>query len=112
MNIEENKITDWIRENTMIDGALTVQNMSMYSLKEILTKFHQSELNQLSLGSVSDILTLADDNEDLIDVSKRYAHQYTIEAVKGTTPDLTKLASNQRVVYGDGDEYHFRLTKK
>ena len=61
---------------------------------------------------VSNTLTLADDNKDLIEVTERYGAAYHIEAVNGTTPSIDKLPLNQRVVYGDGDKYHFLLTKR
>ncbi len=45
-------------------------------------------------------------------INQLYGETHTIEAVIGTTPMLSKLQSNQSVVYGDGKTYHFRLTKK
>lgn len=36
---------------------------------------------------------------------------HKIEPVLGTSPDLRKLLDNQRVMWGDGKKYHFRLTE-
>ena len=88
-----------------IDRVLTEYNFDRMS-------FDEAKKELLNLHSVSHTLTLADDNADLIDVTKRYGDKYHIEAVKGNKPDLSMMPLNQRVVYGDGIDYHFRLTKK
>tara|TARA_R110000824_G_scaffold350901_1_gene537830 strand:- start:1394 stop:1708 length:315 start_codon:yes stop_codon:yes gene_type:complete len=52
IDIDEKQLTEWIKENTLLDDGLTSQQMSIFSIKSLLLKYHHSELNKLSLGSV------------------------------------------------------------
>ena len=81
-------------------------------VSETLDKYAESVNNSDIIGSVRDVLQLPSDTVDLIEIQSHYGERYTIEAIKGTSPDLRMLNPNQRVVFGDGDKYHFRLTKK
>lgn len=56
-------------------------------------------------------LFLAPDDPNVKKALDRYGQTHSIEAVKGTSPLLSKLKENQSVIWGDGETYHFRLTK-
>lgn len=46
------------------------------------------------------------------DVIKKWGKTHTIEKIMGTHVDLKNLKNGQSVCWGDGETYHFRLTKK
>jgi len=94
-----------------LDHYINVMELNQEGNEEQLKEFKAIK-EALSIHNVSHTLKLADDDADLIDVIKRYGDKYHIEAVKGTTPDLSMMPPNQKVVYGDGINYHFKLTKK
>ncbi len=47
-----------------------------------------------------------------VKINEKYKSTHVIEAVWGIKPRLDKLQSNQKVCWGDGETYHFRLTEK
>ena len=49
--------------------------------------------------------------QDFPEVFKKYKGTHMITARLGTRVDLTKLAANESIVYGDGETFHFLLTK-
>ena len=56
------------------------------------------------------LLPITDKN--YLNVVDLYGKKYNIEPVCGTNPKLKLFDSNQSVVYGDGETYHFLLTEK
>lgn len=48
----------------------------------------------------------------LKEVTAKWGETHDIEKVMGTEVDLTLLNDNQSVVWGDGETFHWRLTKK
>lgn len=44
-------------------------------------------------------------------VYKKWGDTHKIEKVKGVTVDLRTLADDESVVYGDGNTFHFKLTR-
>jgi hypothetical protein len=52
MKIDEDKIIEWIKENTLHEDGQTTQKMTMFSLKNLIIDYHNSELNTLSLDFV------------------------------------------------------------
>lgn len=56
-------------------------------------------------------LEIPDTDASVIAVKAKYGTTHKIEAVLGVNPKLSKLQSNQSVVWGDGVSFHFRLTK-
>lgn len=68
------------------------------------------KLSERSIGVVGSSLFLSADDKNLKKVRDLYGNTHKIEAVKGTKIDMTKLADNQSVCWGDGENYHFRLT--
>lgn len=57
------------------------------------------------------VIILPETDENLIKVKSKHGKTHKIEAVLGTKPNLTLLQPNQSVCWGDGESYHFRLTK-
>lgn len=57
------------------------------------------------------IITLLETDPNLIKVKEKFGKTHKIEAVLGTSPKLKFLQPNQSVCWGDGENYHFRLTK-
>lgn len=56
-------------------------------------------------------LFLSPDDENLIKVIEKHGKTHKIEAISGTDIDLTLLRDNQSCCWGDGEFYHFILTK-
>lgn len=50
--------------------------------------------------------------KDFPGVFTRYSETHTVIARQGTRVDITKLNKNESIVYGDGETFHFLLTKK
>lgn len=55
---------------------------------------------------------LSEDDENLVKIKNRYGDTHNIEAVKGTKVNIKNSKPNTSVCWGDGETYHFRLTKK
>ncbi len=66
---------------------------------------------ELGMKIIGTDLYLSANDKKLKMITERHGKTHTIEAVKGTTPLLTTLMPNQSVCWGDGETYHFRLTK-
>lgn len=49
---------------------------------------------------------------DYPEVFKKYEGTHMVSARLGVRVDLTKLKPNESVVYGDGETFHFLLTKQ
>jgi len=49
-------------------------------------------------------------DSNLIKVKEKYGKTHKIQAVKGTNVKVHKLANNESVCWGDGENYHFLLT--
>lgn len=49
--------------------------------------------------------------KDFPQVYAKYEGTHMVTARLGTRVDLTKLNSNESIVYGDGETFHFLLTK-
>jgi hypothetical protein len=64
----------------------------------------------LGIPIVGSDLYLSADNEQFRIVREIYGHTHRIEAVIGTKVNFTQLTDNQSVCWGDGANYHFRLT--
>lgn len=71
---------------------------------------HQSEKTFIKVKNSELLLPITDKN--YLNVVDLYGKKYNIEPVCGTNPKLKLLDSNQSVVYGDGETYHFLLTEK
>lgn len=51
-------------------------------------------------------------HKDVIQVRERWGSTHTIEAIKGTKCELWRLKKGESTVWGDGETFHFILTKK
>lgn len=71
---------------------------------------HQSEKMFIKVKNSELLLPITDKN--YLNVVDLYGKKYNIEPVCGTNPKLKLFDSNQSVVYGDGETYHFLLTEK
>lgn len=68
-------------------------------------------MEKLGVKIIGSDLFLSENDENLKRTKEKFGATHTIEAIKGTSPKLTTLLANQSVVWGDGETYHFRLTK-
>lgn len=50
--------------------------------------------------------------KNFVGIWQKYGETHTITARLGLKVDLRKLAPNESVCYGDGETFHFLLTKK
>lgn len=57
-------------------------------------------------------LIIPDDDPNVIDVVEKYGETHIIEAVLGTTVDMTQVPKGTGVLWGDGKIYHYRIYKK
>lgn len=57
------------------------------------------------------VINLPEDDNNLLRTKELYGNTHKIEAVLGLRVHLPDLKTNQSVVFGDGESYHFRLTK-
>jgi len=65
--------------------------------------------NDLSINGSTLIIPATD--KHLVSVREKYAETHKIEAVLGTKVDMRCLAENESICWGDGETYHFKLTK-
>lgn len=65
----------------------------------------------LGIPVIGSSFFLSENDENLKKVREKYGQTHAIEAIKGTKIIMAKLAKNQSVCWGDGESYHFRLTK-
>lgn len=56
-------------------------------------------------------IDLPDDDKNMIQVKEIYGKTHKIEAVLGTHVTLDDLGPGQSICWGDGETFHFRLTK-
>ena len=57
-------------------------------------------------------LFIKQSDKNLKRVREKFGENHIIEAVIGTSPNLSLLKNNQSTCWGDGENYHFKLTKK
>ena len=55
---------------------------------------------------------LDENDHNVSTVVKKFGDKYSIEAIWGVSARLHKLEPNQKVIWGGGETYHFRLTAK
>jgi hypothetical protein len=67
---------------------------------------------KLGIPIIGSNFLLPIDDENLIKAQEKFGETCKIEVVIGTQVIFAELARNQGVCFGDGDTYHFRLTKK